>query len=159
HWTYKPPPGSELFDHSFKGETSDLDSVKKDDDLEIWLIHAPDSIEPKNLDGLEFDAPLPSRSGQVGSLSRKGTVYGIWSMGNEDTKFAGAEELGGLSCLFPRKTKTGKLYMSPKEIARHLVSAQPSRVTPLEGQPILHQNLSRLLHPKQLLKHDFVPYG
>ncbi|OAX36015.1 hypothetical protein K503DRAFT_867883 [Rhizopogon vinicolor AM-OR11-026] len=160
HWAYKPPPGSELFDHSFQGETFDWDSIKKDDDLEIWLIRVPDSIKPKNLDGLEIDAPLPSRSGQVGSLSRKGTVYDIWSMGDEDTEFAGAEELRGLSCLLPRRKKAGKLYMAPKEIARHLVvSAQPSRATPPEDQPILYQNPSRLSHPKELLKHHFVPYG
>jgi len=91
-------------------------------------------IKPKNLDGLEIDAPLPSRSGQVGSLSRKGTVYDIWSMGDEDTEFAGAEELRGLSCLLPRRKKAGKLYMAPKEIARHLVvSAQPSRGHPSGG--------------------------
>ncbi|KAJ8591451.1 hypothetical protein M405DRAFT_694367, partial [Rhizopogon salebrosus TDB-379] len=160
HWAYKPPPDSELFDQSLEGETFEWDSIKKDDDLEIWLIRVPDSVNLKNLDGLEIDAPSPSRNGQVGSLSRKGTVYNIWSMGDEDTEFAGAEELRGLSCLLPRRKKSGKLYMAPKEIARHLVvSAQPSNATPLEDTSVLHQNSPRLSHPKESLKHHFVPYG
>src|SRR6267154_370425 len=50
--------------------------------------------------------------------------------------------------------------VAPREIARHLVvSAQPSRATPPEHESILHQNPSRLSHPKELLKHHFVPYG
>ena len=68
-------------------------------------------VKPKNLDGLEIDAPSSSRSGQVGSLLRKGTVYDIWSMGDGDTEFVGAEEMRGLSCLLPRKKKSGKLYV------------------------------------------------
>ncbi|KAG1736928.1 uncharacterized protein EDB91DRAFT_1055328 [Suillus paluster] len=160
HWAYKPPPGTELFDHSFANETFDWDSIKKDDDLELWLIRVPELIKPKHFEGLEVDAPSSSRSRQVGSLSRKGTVYDIWSMGDDDTEFAGAEELRGLSCLLPRKKKSGKLYMAPKEITRHLVvSAQPSKATPPEHPSILHQNPARLSYPKELLKHHFVPYG
>lgn len=44
HWAYKPPPDSELFDQSLEGETFEWDSIKKDDDLEIWLIRVPDSV-------------------------------------------------------------------------------------------------------------------
>jgi hypothetical protein len=130
HWAYEPPSGSVLFDASFEGETFDWDSIKKDDDIELWLIRVPDSVgvrqkcmtlsetssyalskvKPNNLDGVEIDAPgFPSRSGQVGSFTRKGAVYDIWSMSNDDTEFA--EELKGLSCLLPRKKKSGKLYM------------------------------------------------
>ncbi|KAG0699010.1 hypothetical protein DFH29DRAFT_67817 [Suillus ampliporus] len=160
HWAYQPPPGAKLFDHSFENETFDWDSVKKDGDLELWLIRVPDSIKSKHFDGLEIDAPSSSRSGQVGSLSQKGTVYDIWSMGDDDTEFARAEELRGLSCLLPRKRKSGKLYMAPKEIARHfVVSAQPTIATPPEHPSILHQNPPRLSYPKELLKHSFVPYG
>lgn len=160
HWAYKPPPGYKLFDHAFETETFDWDSVQKDDDLEIWLIRVPDLVKPQHLDGLEIDAPSSSRSGQVGSLSRKSTVYDIWSMGDDDTEFAGAEELRGLSCLLPRRRKMGKLYVAPKEIARHLVvSAQPSRASPPEHPSILHQNPPRPSHPKELLKHHFVPCG
>ncbi|KAG1749548.1 hypothetical protein EDB19DRAFT_147213 [Suillus lakei] len=162
HWAYKPPPGAKLFDHAFETETFDWDSVQKDDDLEIWLIRVPDSVKPKYLDGLEIDVPSSSssRSGQIGSLSRKNAVYDIWSMGDDDTDFAGAEELRGLSCLLPRRKKSGKLYMAPKEIARHLVvSAQPSRASPPEHPSILYQNPPRLSYPKELLKHHFVPCG
>ncbi|KAG1856621.1 hypothetical protein DFJ58DRAFT_913599 [Suillus subalutaceus] len=160
HWAYKPPPGSKLLDHAFETETFDWDSVQKDDDLEIWLIRVPDSVKPQHLDGLEIDAPSSSRSDQVGSLSRKSAVYDIWSMGDDDTDFARAEELRGLSCLLPRKKKRGKLYIAPKEIARHLVvSAQPSRASPPEHPSILHQNPPRPSYPKELLKHHFVPYG
>ncbi|KAG0692385.1 hypothetical protein DFH29DRAFT_985796 [Suillus ampliporus] len=151
HWAYQPPPGAKLFDHSFENETFDWDSVKKDGDLELWLIRVPDSIKSKHFDGLEIDAPSSSRSGQVGSLSQKGTVYDMVD---------GAEELRGLSCLLPRKRKSGKLYMAPKEIARHfVVSAQPTIATPPEHPSILHQNPPRLSYPKELLKHSFVPYG
>jgi hypothetical protein len=160
HWAYKPPPGYKLFDHAFETETFDWDSVQKDDDLEIWLIRVPDSVKPKHLDGLEIDAPSSSRSSQVGSLSRKSVVYDIWSMGDDDTDFAGAEELRGLSCLLPRRRKKGQLYIAPKEITRHLVvSAQPSRASPPEHPSVLHQNPPRLSYPKELLKHHFVPYG
>jgi len=68
-------------------------------------------VKPKNLDGLEIDLPSSSRSDQVGSLSRKSAVYDIWSMGDDDTDFAGAEELRGLTCLLPRRKKMGKLYI------------------------------------------------
>ncbi|KAG1865381.1 hypothetical protein F4604DRAFT_2026459 [Suillus subluteus] len=160
HWAYKPPPGYKLLDHAFENETFDWDSVQKDDDLEIWLIRVPDSVKPQHLDGLEIDAPSSSRSDQVGSLSRKSAVYDIWSMGDDDTDFARAEELRGLSCLLPRRKKKGKLYIAPKEIARHLVvSAQPSRASPPEHPSILHQNPPRPSYPKELLKHHFVPYG
>ncbi|KAG2040279.1 hypothetical protein BDR03DRAFT_915936 [Suillus americanus] len=160
HWAYKPPPGYKLFDHAFETETFDWDSVQKDDDLEIWLIRIPDSVKPQHLDGLEIDAPSSSRTDQVGSLSRKSAVYDIWSMGDDDTDFARAEELRGLSCLLPRKRKKGKLYIAPKEIARHLVvSAQSSRASPPEHPSILHQNPPRPSYPKELLKHHFVPYG
>lgn len=160
HWRYKPPPGSKLFDHAPETETFDWDSIQKDDDLEIWLIRVPDSVKPKNLDGLEIDAPSSSRSGQVGSLSQKSAVYDIWSMGDDDTDFAGAEELRGLSCLLPRIKKSGKLYIAPKDIARHLiVTAQPSRASPPEHPSILHQNPPRPSYPKELLRHHFVPYG
>ncbi|KAG2132840.1 uncharacterized protein EDB93DRAFT_893901 [Suillus bovinus] len=160
HWAYKPPPGYKPLDHAFEAETFDWDSVQKDDDVEIWLIRVPDSVNPKNLEGLEIDAPSSSRSGQVGSLTRKSTVYDIWSMGDDDSYFAGAEELRGLSCLLPRKRKKGRLYIAPKEIARHLVvSAQPSRANLPEHPSVLHQNPPRPSYPKELLKHHFVPYG
>lgn len=160
HWAYKPPPGSHFFDNVPETDTFDWDSVQKDDDIEIWLIRVPDSVKPKNLDGLEIDVPSSSRSGQVGSLSRKSAVYDIWSMGDDDTDFAGAEELRGLTCLLPRRKKMGKLYIAPKEITRHLVvSAQPSRASPPEHPSILHQNPPRPSYPKELLKHHFVPYG
>jgi hypothetical protein len=90
-------------------------------------------VNLKNLDGLEIDAPSPSRSGQVGSLSRKGTVYNIWSMGDEDTEFAGAEELRGLSCLLPRRKKSGKLYMGKSPL-----------------QDVIRMDLSVPQHPKKL---------
>lgn len=160
HWAYKPPPGYKLFDHTFETETFDWDSVQKDDDLEIWLVRVPDSVKPQNLDGLEIDEPSSSRSCQVGSLSRKNVVYDIWSMGDDDADFTRAEELRGLSCLLPRRRKTGKLYVAPKEIARHLVvSARPSKASPPEHPSILHQNPPRPSYPKELLKHHFVPYG
>lgn len=44
HWAYEPPSGSVLFDTSFEDETFEWDAIKKDDDIEIWLIRVPDSV-------------------------------------------------------------------------------------------------------------------
>ena len=103
--------------------------------------------------------------------------------------FIGGEELRSLSCLLPRKTKDGKLYLgmqriihhfytshtssftlvpsflAPKPISQHLiVSAHLSKLSTSEGESALpnslvHENPQRQRYPPELLKHRFMPYG
>ncbi|KAI6143914.1 hypothetical protein BKA82DRAFT_4178955 [Pisolithus tinctorius] len=160
HWAYKPPPGSILLDHSVDPGPFEWDTIRDDDDLDLWLIRVPDSIQAKHLEGVEIDLPISSRTARVGSLTRKNVVHEIWSAGEDDTDLIGGEELRCLSCLLPRKKKKGKLCIAPKAVARHIiVSAQQATPTAPGPQPIIHQNSPRPSYPKDVLKHKFVPYG
>ncbi|KAG6331030.1 hypothetical protein ID866_8061 [Astraeus odoratus] len=160
HWAYQPPPGAVLLDHAVGSDQFEWDTIKDNDDLELWLIRVPDSIKAKNLEGLEIDPPFSSRTARVGSLARKNVTHDIWSIGDDHPGIVGGDELRGLSCLLPRKRKKGKLCIAPKPIARHLVvSAQPTAPTPPEHSPIVHQNPARPSYPRDVLKHHFVPYG
>ncbi|KAG8217118.1 hypothetical protein J3R82DRAFT_5152 [Butyriboletus roseoflavus] len=159
HWAYEPPGGAVLLDHTVDVREFEWDAIKDDEDTEIWLIRAPDSIKAKHLNGLEIDPPL-SQTARVGSLTRKTTSYDVWSIGDDDAEVAGGEELRGLSCLLPRKRKKGKLYIAPKLVSHHIViSAQPPIATAPEHQPVVYQNTPRAYYPKDMLKHSFVPYG
>ncbi|KIK24459.1 hypothetical protein PISMIDRAFT_678331 [Pisolithus microcarpus 441] len=160
HWAYKPPPGAILVDHSVDPGPFEWDTVRNNDDLELWLIRVPDSIKAQHLEGVEIDRPVSSRTARVGSLTRKNVVHDIWSAGDGETDFIGGEELRCLSCLLPRKKKKGKLSIAPKAIARHIViSARQAVPTVPRLQPIIHQNPPRPSYPKDVLKHQFVPYG
>lgn len=44
HWAYTPPEGARLVDHNVDAEEFDWDSVKADDDLELWVIRAPADV-------------------------------------------------------------------------------------------------------------------
>ncbi|KAI6004917.1 hypothetical protein EDD15DRAFT_1025144 [Pisolithus albus] len=160
HWAYKPPPGAVLVDHSVDPGPFEWDTVRNNDDLELWLIRVPDSIKAQHLEGVEIDRPLSSRTARVGSLTRKNVMHDIWSTGDDETDFIGGEELRCLSCLLPRKKKKGKLCIAPKPIARHIIiSAREAVPTAPKHQPIIHQNPPRPSYPKDVLKHQFVPYG
>jgi hypothetical protein len=72
-------------------------------------------VKPKYLENIQLDKPISSvspRSAVVGILKRKHTTFDIWSVGDDgdDDLPVGGEELKGLSCLLPRKSKKGKLY-------------------------------------------------
>lgn len=128
HWTYAPPSGSVLVDNT---ETDaggfDWDAVNDNDDVELWLIRIPDAVcgtfkllrmveiefcqvKPKHLENLKIDLPTSSTSACIGTLERKQTSYDIWSVGDDDNQPIGGEEIKGISCLLPRKSKKGRLY-------------------------------------------------
>lgn len=71
-------------------------------------------VKAKHLKGLEI--PIPSSSSQhLGSLDRKNATFDIWSLDQGDTQgeeaAVGGDELRNMSCLLPRKSKKGKLYL------------------------------------------------
>ncbi|KAH7928156.1 hypothetical protein BV22DRAFT_1083499 [Leucogyrophana mollusca] len=158
HWAYKPPEGAVLLDHTIDRDDFEWDTIKKDEDLELWVVRVPDSLKVKHLDGLQIDEPTSSRSARVGTLTKKNMTFDIWSVADDDEDTVGGEELRGLSCLLPRRKKQCKLYTAPKPIARHIVISAPP-VTPSEHEHITHQNPPRPSYPKEVLKHCFIPYG
>jgi len=152
----------------------DWDTVKNNDDIELWLIRVPNAIRPKHVENLKIDYPSSSsRSARVGQIERKHVKYDVWSLAEAspgddndvDDDMIGGEELKRLVCLLPRKRKDGKLYLAPKTISRHLVlSASPALPTPPDassdtGPVSLRQNPPRHSYPQELFKHRFVPYG
>lgn len=70
-------------------------------------------VKPKYLENMKIQLPPSSSSStRVGTLDRKHTSYDIWNVGddNDDQPVVG-EELKGLSCLLPRKSEKGKLFL------------------------------------------------
>jgi hypothetical protein len=149
----------------------------------------------KHLEEMHFDLlrQSASKSTRVGRLARGTMNYDMWSVGHETHTESGhsaiaaaAEEASGLSCLFPRKSKKGKLYLGAsasvsmywehiradsvylvsKSISRHLVVA--SQATALVPPPLddqapppesLYQNPPRPSYSEDVLTHKFMPYG
>jgi hypothetical protein len=74
----------------------------------------------KHLEDMNFDSftKSTSKSTRVGHLARGDSTYDVWSVGHDapaddenPTLAAAGEEADGLSCLLPRKSKSGKLYL------------------------------------------------
>ncbi|KAF8894840.1 hypothetical protein BD779DRAFT_1382818, partial [Infundibulicybe gibba] len=166
YWTYEPPEGAVLLDQHIDAAEFDWDAINASEDFELCLIRIPDSVKPKSLENINVDISnsIGSGSARVGAIVRKHATFDIWSIGDDD-RVIGGEEIKRLTCLLPRKSKKGRLYPAPKPIARHLViSAQPARATMGSSDnsrkmETLHQNPVRESHPKELLKHRFMPYG
>ncbi|KAJ3570327.1 hypothetical protein NP233_g4478 [Leucocoprinus birnbaumii] len=171
-WAFQPPQGAKLITTNEDNGDFDWEAVKEDDDVEIWVMRVPDNVKPKHLEGLSLD--LSGTSGvtnQIGSLKRKHTTYDIWSLGeaaDEDklvdaSTIVGGEEIKSISCLLPRKSKKGKLYLAPKPISRHLIlSARPPEPSTSENvgsSTMQHKNPPRQKYPPEVLKHRFMPYG
>ncbi len=118
-------------DEDVDAEEFDWETLKKDDDLELWLIRVPESvsrsstpmwyaklsyysrnaqIKPKHLDKVEVTFSASSQTACIGTLNRKYSSFDIWSMGEGDEQPVGGEEIKSLSCLLPRKGKRGELY-------------------------------------------------
>jgi hypothetical protein len=148
-------------------------------------------VKPKYLETAQLEFPSgakrdSAKSAKLGMLQRKHIGYDIWSVGDdepEELPVAG-EEIKGLSCLLPRKSKKGKLYageynfslqipsnafatLAPTPIARTIVmAAQPVKPTPdpsattssSNARPV-YKNPPRESHPTELLTHKFTPYG
>jgi len=87
--------------------------------------------------------------------------------------------MNGLSCLLPRKSKDGKLYLGegffwrlviwaystsnfrigPKPLTRKLVLAASPPTPDTQNLAVLHQNPPRHSYPAERFKHRFTPYG
>ncbi|KAJ6630273.1 hypothetical protein B0H10DRAFT_2207957 [Mycena sp. CBHHK59/15] len=175
HWAYRPPRKSVLLDKSAEMGDFDWDALNGNDDLELWLIRIPEGrdggaqVKPKYLETAQLAAPpRGSKSGKLGMLQRKHTAYDIWSVGDDAPEELpiGGEEIKGISCLLPRRSKKGKLYAAPKPIARNIImSAQAVKPTPdpanadaPNARPV-YKNPPRESHPRELLTHKFMPYG
>ena len=87
----------------------------------------------------------------------------------------------GLSCLLPRKSKDGKLYLGeavfsqylatrtrtvvsdcyvgPKPIARRLVLAASPPTPGTQNSAVVQQNPPRHSYPPERFKHRYTPYG
>ncbi|KAJ7215305.1 hypothetical protein B0H12DRAFT_1154665 [Mycena haematopus] len=173
HWEYTPPNKSVRLEESADVGEFDWDALNGNPDLELWLVRIPEGVKPKYLETAQLGFPPGAKrdskkSAKLGTLQRKYVAYDIWSVGDdepEEIPIAG-EEIKGLSCLLPRKSKKGKLYAAPASIARTIVmAAQPVKPTPdLSGasssssRPV-HTNLPRESYPLESLTHRFVPYG
>jgi hypothetical protein len=78
-------------------------------------------VKLKHLDNVHISAPPSSRTGKVGSLTRKHHAsYDIWAIDprtgeseatEHDHSRIGGEELRTISVLLPRAKKNGKLYL------------------------------------------------
>ncbi|KAJ7494377.1 hypothetical protein B0H11DRAFT_934214 [Mycena galericulata] len=173
YWAYQPPRKSVLLEASADVGDFDWDALKDNDDLELWLVRIPDSVKPKHLETAQLELPAAAKRDRkktvkLGMLQRKHMAYDIWSVGAEapEDDPVGGEEVKAISCLLPRKNKKGKLYAAPTPIARTIVmAAQDAKPTPDASNPAapnarpVYKNPPRERHPKELLKHRFLPYG
>lgn len=76
HWAYEPPEGTVLLDHTVDVGEFEWDKIKDDDDTEIWLIRAPESVRsnvlypylPQDIHGLVDQSETSSRTRDRPSL-------------------------------------------------------------------------------------------
>ncbi|KAF8881287.1 hypothetical protein CPB84DRAFT_1851624 [Gymnopilus junonius] len=153
NWDYAPPPGATLIEEDKELDAGDFDwdRINDNEDLELWLIRIPDSVKPKYLDNLNVDILHPLKAAAL-----------VNCRANTRRSTFGGEEIKGISCLLPCKSKKGRLYPAPKPIARHIVlSAQEVKPTldPNADSPTVYKNPPRYSYPKEVLKHKFLPYG
>jgi hypothetical protein len=141
-------------------------------------------IKPKHLNGASFDAPSSSSTHTLGQVKRKHEAYDLWSLGDRgdndvDHDQIGGDEMNGLSCLLPRKSKEGKLYLGenlfrrrgafllvtdlfcigPKPITRRLILAASPPVPAAHTPAVLNQNPPRHSYPTERFTHRWTPYG
>ncbi|KAI0373188.1 hypothetical protein BV20DRAFT_962986 [Pilatotrama ljubarskyi] len=164
NWDYKPPEGYKAVNLKVDDETFDWDSIKNDDNLDLWVVRIPAGLKLKYLDGAKLDSSSSAaKTARVASIDRKSTTYDVWNLGKDEADTIGGEELRGVSVLLPRSKHGGKLYQAPKPISRRLViSARPTLPTPQsspEASPASHENPPRPKYPKELLTHRFMPLG
>ncbi|TFK45536.1 hypothetical protein OE88DRAFT_1740222 [Heliocybe sulcata] len=169
HWAYKPPEGTVEVDYNVEQGDFDWDSVKNDENLELWVVRVPDGLKTKYLEGIEIDSlPSTSRSARMGTLDRKHTSYDIWSVGEEDDEgrpdsLVAGEEMKHLSCLLPRARKGGKLYQGPKTVSRHIIitskSILPTPEPSSDSSSSELKSVPRQRYSSELLTHRFMPYG
>ncbi|KAF8191621.1 hypothetical protein K438DRAFT_1590853 [Mycena galopus ATCC 62051] len=173
HWDYTPPSKSVRLEESADVGDFDWDALHGNPDLELWLVRIPEGVKPKYLETAQLGFPPGAKgdskkSAKLGMLQRKHVAYDIWSVGDDEPEELpiSGEEIKGLSCLLPRKSKKGKLFTAPPIARTVVMAAQPVKPTPPEGastfssngKPV-HTNPPRESHPIELLSHRFVPYG
>ncbi|KAF9653233.1 hypothetical protein BDM02DRAFT_3087468 [Thelephora ganbajun] len=167
---FEPPQGAVLMgdpdDEVGTIEIGEFDwnSVKDDEEIELWLVRVPNSIKPKHLNDAVFDAPSSSSTHTLGQVKRKHETYDLWSLGDRDDNDVdhdqiGGDEMKGFSCLLPRKSKGGKLYIGPKPITRRLILAASPPTPGTQNPAMLHQNPPRHSYPAERFKHRYTPYG
>jgi hypothetical protein len=84
-------------------------------------------LKMKHMEEMHLDS-LPKsslKSIRIGRLARGTTNYDVWSVGREaptegshSAIAAAGEEFMGMSCLLPRKSKKGKLYLGSSGFTR-----------------------------------------
>ncbi|KAJ7491038.1 hypothetical protein FB451DRAFT_1124651 [Mycena latifolia] len=173
HWAYTPPHKSTRLEASADVGDFDWDALSGNPDLELWLVRIPEGVKPKYLETAQLEIPATAKrdskkSAKLGMLQRKHVAYDIWSVGDDEPAELpiGGEEVKGLSCLLPRKSKKGRLYAAPTPIARTIVMAaqavkptpDPSIADSPNARPV-YKNPPREKHPIELLTHKFMPYG
>ncbi|GJJ11858.1 hypothetical protein Clacol_006096 [Clathrus columnatus] len=163
HWNYEPPPGMVQFDTSKVDEEFDWDTVKDDDDKEIWLVRIPEGLKAKHLDGLELSIPsdMNKKIQKIKDFERKKSKLEVWSVTAEEL-YEGedprGQELRNITCLLPRSKKNGAFYIASKPIAnRFIITHSPA--TPTVNEEAAPRPLIRESVPNELLKHRFLPYG
>ena len=117
--------------------------MNNDPNLEIWAVRLPLKLKPKYLDKMSF--PL-SQTGSAGapmariSAGKKQTQYNI-TVASSST---GAEEMRGMVCLLPRRTKGGKLFLGqyfPYILLESIMGPNPSLAQkPLTGCLLLSES-------------------
>ncbi|GJE88020.1 DNA-directed RNA polymerase I subunit RPA34.5-domain-containing protein [Phanerochaete sordida] len=165
-WAYQPPAGTVVFDGELD-EDFDWDSVKDDEDLELWVVRVPEGVKPKHLQNLKLDAPSANKTARIGSLERKAGSYDVWSLGDEPNEAVAADEMRTLQPLLPRKKKGTKFYAaSDLPVRRVVLSARPPQPSLEESDEnsddrswATGQNPPRPAYPKEMLKHRFLPIG
>ncbi|KAI0823906.1 hypothetical protein BC628DRAFT_1420638 [Trametes gibbosa] len=164
NWDYKPPEGYKAMNLKVDKGPFDWDSIKDDDNLELWVVRVPDGLKPKYLQEAKVElSTSSSKTARLGSIDRKSTIYDIWNLGEDGEDTVGGEELRGVSTLVPRSKHAGRLFQAPKPIARRLVVAARSPLPTPQSSPdshvVSHENPPRPKYPLDLLTHRFMPLG
>ena len=128
---YQPPNGAVLLKTYIDTDDFDYDTLKDNDDLELWVIRVPEGVsapafslqfmlimlylqvKAKHFENVHVSLPTSLRSEMIGTVSRKTADYDIWSVrdeGADQTTRVGGDEVLGLNCLVPRKRKGSQLF-------------------------------------------------
>ncbi|KAG9002717.1 hypothetical protein FRB94_003691 [Tulasnella sp. JGI-2019a] len=143
----------------------DIDILRNDPDLELWVFRAPHNVTGKYFKDLSLCIPIAADAAppgtSVGNISRRDKTYDIRIAtksrveATDDAVVIG-EELQSLKCYVPRRSKAkDQYYQAPIPITRHFVITQSTvfpTATPAEGKlnfgppPPRAQPLDRLVH-------------
>ncbi|KDQ18651.1 hypothetical protein BOTBODRAFT_154605 [Botryobasidium botryosum FD-172 SS1] len=159
--TWKPERGMAPVEDILELDMFDWDNVKNNDNLELWAVRIPGNLNPKYLDGVSIQLPSTSRTGKLGTHTRKGVTYNIELINKQDDSedsIIGGEEMKSFTCLLPRKRGNQHLYQTPKPITRHIMVSQ-SLDFPTPSSPITLELTHRPVQQTERLRHSFAPTG